>query len=86
MGRLYALAGHRDVIHSILLPALIILLSTERLFLALQVQEDRDQRNMLYDIGKIAGMEDVAVIHACASQENVVLPGRSVALTQRSAP
>src|SRR2546423_7363397 len=35
MGRLYALAGHRDVIHSILLPALIVLLSTERLFLAI---------------------------------------------------
>jgi hypothetical protein len=47
---------------------------TEGFFLASQVQKHREHRNMLYDIGKIAGMEDVAVIHACASQENVVCP------------
>ena len=35
----------------------------EWLLLAAQVQNRGNQRNMLYDIGKIAGMEDVAVIH-----------------------
>jgi response regulator RpfG family c-di-GMP phosphodiesterase len=35
----------------------------ERFPLTAEVQEDCNQCDMLYDVGKIARMEDVAVIH-----------------------
>ena len=55
----------------------------ERLFLATEMQENCNQRDMLYDIGKIPRMEDVAVIHYCSLWIKVCIACRSHCLPGR---
>src|SRR6516164_3490147 len=46
----------------------------ERRVLLLQVLEDRDKRHMLDDIGEIAGMEGMAIVHGvCVNPQGSIV-------------